>query len=1092
MLVKLFINPNLGSRGRLFHVTASLLQSKEEQFRVNNDILSYTAVQAVPAESRTIAHWQVLLDWELQRTRPYVIVDPFDPNGLLYLSTQEYIVQSRTLGSMNAPFIVVARPGSKKPDPITKIPPNLRSERTWVGIDFDPVTWRKMRDLRSFIARNVSWGQGDTVKVNDGNIMGLVFVWTRELLHYLHVKKPAAAQDQFFGFGKHLQAILVANGPDFLIKRLKILLFALYSFVGGNPLKTTEPLGQRIKLSNGLPTVFPRALRESIRTGSLMRIRVWASLLNIYKYLKGTHGATPLDTIEAPPFEGDIASFHDFCTAYNGFFRCLVAEIGVLPPFQYQSASGKAIVSAGANTSCSLTSIPFDAIAWSETFNLPLQWFWLNGDRKLAGFMEKVMQEAKQQWKLIGVGSKSGRFHLPKDQDKLRVFLRKLKSLFPVKGDLKRLEQVVDGSWSSFADGLSAEDLRAMRELIAPWNRDKDLTPDDDHTFAVNLWLLARRGLWTEKIAFSKPVTGRLIAIPEPAGKVRVVAACDYFTQVALYPLHEYLFSILRLIPTDATFDQEGAVKAFSEKGYTNIYSYDLKSATDLIPWQLYEPLMTILVGEQRAKAWLALLRDRDFYLKPSKKDLAEIKDCPPEIKVRYSRGQPMGAYSSWALLALVHHALVQYAARLAGHTAWFRDYLVLGDDIVIASDEVGQKYLDICERYGITVGLPKSLISKKGMMNFASQTLIKDVNISPISFKEELNSNSWDRRLEFANRIDRRWGDKRGDQVASLRRILSYAQWQALQGELQGKEWKYTLGFILFILQQPFRGNDCHIGKIVSWLGLLSPELKTLPGELVQELDLELRLSIWKALRQDYQTSVQNCIATQRVQYAKGSMLEQSGVTGYNTVWTYLGREVFKNHINDSIFERLMDLSPLFDKVESQWERRSPTTEWSEILPPIQDLIYMWDEYQRIPKVVLPKILETDFRQGIIDVLRSVVTQDLRKAKSILKQNPRWDIVPSWYLVKESLHAPLREISLAVARKLGVILPVYSLLHRYPPQNLRKALGLAVAEYRSSRITRDASPHMRDPDPPGSVQEEQGTQETIPLPEIVVNDVPE
>ncbi|KAF9914618.1 hypothetical protein FBU30_002438, partial [Linnemannia zychae] len=34
---------------------------------------------------------------------------------------------------------------------------------------------------------------------------------------------------------------------------------------------------------------------------------------------------------------------------------------------------------------------------------------------------------------------------------------------------------------------------------------------------------------------------------------------------------------------------------------------------------------------------------------------------------VKYEVGQPMGAYSSWAMLALTHHIVVLYAAKLAG-----------------------------------------------------------------------------------------------------------------------------------------------------------------------------------------------------------------------------------------------------------------------------------------------------------------------------------------------------------------------------------------------------------------------------------------
>lgn len=1048
MLILICKSLSLSSlRGRRLPLQTSRSYSNGgEVYLVNGLHLTYTQVQNVPAEQRTVAHWQVLIDWEMQRTRPYVIIDPFDPSGLLYLSTQEYLVQSRTLGSMNAPFIVVARPGSAKPTPVpSKTPPTQSGGKNWLEINYDPVTWRKMRDLRTFIARNVSWGKGETVKVNDGNIMGLVFVWSRELLHYLHVKKPGSAQDQFFGFGKHLQEILRRNGPDFLIKRLKILLFALYSYVGGNPLKSTEALGQRIRLTNGLPKVFSKDLRKSIQSGSFQRVRVWASLLNIYKYLEGTHGEPPLDTIGAPPFEGVITDFEEFCTAYNGFFRMLESEIGKVPKFEYKSSAGLAISSAGANTSASLSSIPYDAIAWSKTRNLPLEWFEMNGDKPMAGFLKKVMEESRYQWNLLELGAKSGRYTVPQKERELRML--KLDTLFPLKDDLPRQEKVINGTWTGFAADLPKDKLELYRSLLERWNVSKKIWLQDDDTFAVNLWLLARRGFWTDRVINAKPETGRLYAIPEPAGKVRVVAICDYFTQVALHPVHKYLFELLGRIPTDATFDQEGAVQSFAAKGYKDIYSYDLKSATDLIPWQLYEPLMKPLLGSEKTKLWLSLLRDRDFVI-----HLGKGKN-KVEKRVRYTRGQPMGAYSSWAGLALVHHALVQYAARLAGYTNWFHDYLVLGDDIVIASTEVGQKYLSICEKYGITVGLAKSLESHKGLMNFASQTVIGNENISPISLREELSSNSWSRRIEYASRMDRRWGDKRGDGVASLRRILTYAQWQTLQSQLQGREWKHSLGFVLFFLQHPFV-KGCDIGKVVSWLGLLSPELKTLPKALHLELDQALRAALWATLLRGVKSQRETC--RRLLDSCKKLATEPSpigGVSGFKTVWAYVGIKVAQDHFHANIFVKLEELWQWMIAVGPDVSG-SPES-LSKELPTLDLLVEKWIEFSRIPKVHVPPIGFVDLRLCLIDVLKG--TQKVERGKVA---DPR-KVVQKWTTVREGLAAPLGAILVAVAKVLGVSLPIYSLLHRSPPTSLRKALKLTLANTLDRWIRRDASPHL-------------------------------
>jgi len=100
---------------------------------------------------------------------------------------------------------------------------------------------------------------------------------------------------------------------------------------------------------------------------------------------------------------------------------------------------------------------------------------------------------------------------------------------------------------------------------------------------------------------------------------------------------------------------------------------------------------------------------------------------------VVYGTGQPMGAYSSWALLALVHHALVQYSAHLVGNVGWFEDYCVLGDDIVIADTAVGEQYLKVIAALGVSVNLSKSLQSKKGVFEFAKRIATPTTEYSPI-----------------------------------------------------------------------------------------------------------------------------------------------------------------------------------------------------------------------------------------------------------------------------------------------------------------------------------------------------------------------
>lgn len=149
---------------------------------------------------------------------------------------------------------------------------------------------------------------------------------------------------------------------------------------------------------------------------------------------------------------------------------------------------------------------------------------------------------------------------------------------------------------------------------------------------------------------------GRLSLKIEP-GKVRVFAIVDTFTQWVLKPLHEALFTYLRGISTDATFDQNQGLKDFFKKMKPGeaVFSYDLSAATDRLPILLQVFILNTIIGKKFGEFWSTLLCNRVYTLRSHKFKV--------DTEVRYMTGQPMGAYSSWAMLALTHHIILQYAA---------------------------------------------------------------------------------------------------------------------------------------------------------------------------------------------------------------------------------------------------------------------------------------------------------------------------------------------------------------------------------------------------------------------------------------------
>jgi len=93
-----------------------------------------------------------------------------------------------------------------------------------------------------------------------------------------------------------------------------------------------------------------------------------------------------------------------------------------------------------------------------------------------------------------------------------------------------------------------------------------------------------------------------------------------------------------------------------------------------------------------------------------------------------------MGAYSSFGMLALTHHYIVQLAAMRVGHKTWFDVYALLGDDIVIADEAVAKSYHYIMtEMLGVKINDFKTLVSSCGVMEFAKRLVSPTEEFTPL-----------------------------------------------------------------------------------------------------------------------------------------------------------------------------------------------------------------------------------------------------------------------------------------------------------------------------------------------------------------------
>lgn len=213
--------------------------------------------------------------------------------------------------------------------------------------------------------------------------------------------------------------------------------------------------------------------------------------------------------------------------------------------------------------------------------------------------------------------------------------------------------------------------------------------------------------------------TGRLAQVIEGSGKRRIFAICNYIKQRLLRPVHDWAMKILASIPMDGTFDQGAPIRRLQEKGHLVNYCFDLKSATDRWPLSVMYTLMSMMRGPTLASSIVnsSLGLNTFLVMNPIVQKMREVA---------FIAGQPLGFYGSWSLFSLCHHYLVWLAAEKAGVRHPFRDYALLGDNIVISNERVAQEYSQLLEKLGVTISINKSTISRNGSIEFAKRFLTK------------------------------------------------------------------------------------------------------------------------------------------------------------------------------------------------------------------------------------------------------------------------------------------------------------------------------------------------------------------------------
>jgi hypothetical protein len=619
---------------------------------------------------------------------------------------------------------------------------------------------------------------------------------------------------------RFVHELYCGSGMRFTVIYLKACFVLLQQSLGGQCLPDVGPFGARVsRTRGGLPRAIPSLHRERIRKGEKLIVRLWLSLFSLYRILD-IPGTVKTSTITDP-----------------------------------------STMKKGPGT------------AARNIFNfVPEFWFWILNRGRCDPKRVPLLDQP-----LIGEPERSYQLH---ERRQLRFELLKAKPVLlsksaPVLSDAAFVAKLASTSPLSIL--LTARVWTAFYQnsdplAIAFWK----YCTDTKNTWIIQMIEICSRGVIDPRtnrlgkkrdgslIDVSKELIAKIFANPkkrwpvkllnecyrgflgklatkkEAAGKIRVFAMVDPFTQWLMRPLHNALFYVLGTIDQDGTHDQvrpldrlvkrrrdlirenraPGALLIKKKRtggrylrSVYGLYSFDLTAATDRLPLVIQQALLIPLLGPDLARAWGTILTGRDYYM-------SVLEDGVPALKPhRYAVGQPMGALSSWAMLALSHHAIVQYAWKQICNEAgrkwtWYPDYAVLGDDIVIMGPDVARVYCELMDSLGVTLSKHKCLESVNGTcLEFAKRTYLRGEDVSAVSLTELLVSR---RNLSAGLELMKKYNMSLGAYI----RFQGYG-YKSL-GSLTKRLWSMPARLRNYIVAYHYQSQPSD-SSILSWLALRS-----------------------------------------------------------------------------------------------------------------------------------------------------------------------------------------------------------------------------------------------------------------------------
>jgi hypothetical protein len=239
---------------------------------------------------------------------------------------------------------------------------------------------------------------------------------------------------------------------------------------------------------------------------------------------------------------------------------------------------------------------------------------------------------------------------------------------------------------------------------------------------------LPSKAIWFEQ---NQPA-GTISPIQELGCKLRPAANPWLVLQAINNPLKGKLENISINIPEIVTYNQESGRDTLLEwiSQETQVWSLDASSFTDRFPLDFQKTILHELVKQdfisQAMYDVFDITSDMKYWFQPINR------------LVSYKFGQPQGLGPSFSLATLAHYVLVD-ALRMALNIKT-KPFRVLGDDIIIANQDLAHAYMKWMDDCNVEINMTKSIISNS-LGEFAGTQVTSDKKMNRPKLSE-LTSN--------------------------------------------------------------------------------------------------------------------------------------------------------------------------------------------------------------------------------------------------------------------------------------------------------------------------------------------------------------